>query len=297
MIEQSDLTFLVEQAMAMPGRAHMRPVIEKELLHYDILFAMDKEGLLDQLTFQGGTSLRLCRGSPRFSEDLDFAGGRDPDDRQMVAIKDCVENYVGKRYALEVGIKTPAELNKEPESAELRVDKWRVTVKTQPQRRDLLSQRIKIEVANIPAYSREPRALQCRYDFLPEGYRDLLIITEKPDEVMADKLVSLVNARTRVRHRDIWDLRWLRQQGAEVNVEWIANKIRDYSIDDCPAELERMKRRLPEIVRGDDFKKEMTRFIPADVQERTLGKSKFYDFLTDEVGALLEQVGEQLKGL
>ncbi|HET6629122.1 MAG TPA: nucleotidyl transferase AbiEii/AbiGii toxin family protein, partial [Woeseiaceae bacterium] len=46
-----------------------RPVVEKELLHYDILFALDTEGLLDPLTFQGGTSLRLCYGAQRFSED------------------------------------------------------------------------------------------------------------------------------------------------------------------------------------------------------------------------------------
>ncbi|WP_208324605.1 nucleotidyl transferase AbiEii/AbiGii toxin family protein [Modicisalibacter xianhensis] len=38
---------------------------------------MDHEGLLDSLTFQGGTFLRLCQSSLRFSEDLDFAGDWD----------------------------------------------------------------------------------------------------------------------------------------------------------------------------------------------------------------------------
>ena len=68
---------LVDQAMNSSDRAGLRPVIEKELLHYDILFALDHAGLLQGLTFQGGTSLRLCYGSSRFSEDLDFAGGVD----------------------------------------------------------------------------------------------------------------------------------------------------------------------------------------------------------------------------
>lgn len=71
------LSKLVDQGMKTGEHTHMRPVIEKELLHYDILFALDKERLLDQLTFQGGTSLRLCYGAVRFSEDLDFVGGRD----------------------------------------------------------------------------------------------------------------------------------------------------------------------------------------------------------------------------
>ena len=62
MDRQADFDALVAMAMAIPGRAHMRPVIEKELLHYDLLFCLDQEGILDQLTFQGGTSLRLCHG-------------------------------------------------------------------------------------------------------------------------------------------------------------------------------------------------------------------------------------------
>lgn len=62
----NDFNKLVDRAMSVDGRAHMRPVIEKELLHYDILFALDKAGLLETLTFQGGTSLRLCYGSSRF---------------------------------------------------------------------------------------------------------------------------------------------------------------------------------------------------------------------------------------
>ena len=60
MIERASFEELTELAMAEPGRSQMRPVIQKELLHYDILYRLDSEGLLDQLTFQGGTSLRLC---------------------------------------------------------------------------------------------------------------------------------------------------------------------------------------------------------------------------------------------
>ncbi|WP_280176558.1 hypothetical protein [Paraeggerthella hongkongensis] len=43
----------------------MTPVIEKELLHYEILRAMEQGGLLASLTFQGGTRPRLCYVAPR----------------------------------------------------------------------------------------------------------------------------------------------------------------------------------------------------------------------------------------
>lgn len=295
MIKQADFNMMIELAMTTPDRAHMRPVIEKELLHYDILFSLDKEGLLDQLTFQGGTSLRLCHGSPRFSENLAFAGGPDFAGSQLRAIKSCIEHYIGRRYGLAVSVKEPAELQEEADYAGLTVDKWQVAVVTAPRRRDLPKQRIKIEVANIPAYSREPRPLLINYDFLPDGYGDTLIMTETLDEVMADKLVSLVNTLRYVRYRDIWDLRWLKQHGATINPTWVRQKISDYGIDDYPDKLDAMWQRLPDIIHGAQFKKEMARFIPMDVQKRTLNKGKFYDFLVVEIQGLLQGLNQELK--
>ena len=54
MPSSEDFSALVNRAMTASGHTHMRPVIEKELLHYDILFSLDREGLLDLLAFQGG---------------------------------------------------------------------------------------------------------------------------------------------------------------------------------------------------------------------------------------------------
>ena len=96
---------LVDLGMKMDGQMHMRPVIEKELLHYDILFALDKEKLLDKLIFQGGTSLRLCYGAIRFSEDLDFVGGRNFTTGYLMEMKSCIEHYIGSRYGLDIVVK------------------------------------------------------------------------------------------------------------------------------------------------------------------------------------------------
>ena len=70
-----NLNALVDAAInETPELAPLRPVVEKELLHYEILRALDEAAVLDKLVFQGGTNLRLCHGAPRYSEDLDFAG-------------------------------------------------------------------------------------------------------------------------------------------------------------------------------------------------------------------------------
>jgi predicted nucleotidyltransferase component of viral defense system len=156
--------------MREEGFSHMRPVIEKELLHYDLLFALDKAGLLDRLTFQGGTSLRLCYGSQRFSEDLDFVGGYDFTTSLLMDMKSCIESYIADRYGLEIIVKEPSEMSNEPEYQDIKVDKWQITITTSPSRRDLPKQKIKIKVCNIPAYTRTPTSLNANYDFLPDGY-------------------------------------------------------------------------------------------------------------------------------
>jgi predicted nucleotidyltransferase component of viral defense system len=70
------------------------------------------KGLLEGLVFQGGTSLRLCYGGNRFSENLDFAGGVDFTSRKLVDMKECIQDYLAARYSLEVSVKEPASLKK-----------------------------------------------------------------------------------------------------------------------------------------------------------------------------------------
>ncbi|MDX2346188.1 MAG: nucleotidyl transferase AbiEii/AbiGii toxin family protein [Legionella sp.] len=293
---KDDFDVLVELAMKEEGYAHMRAVIEKELLHYDLLFALDKQGLLDQLTFQGGTSLRLCYGSARFSEDLDFAGGHDFTTSHLIDMKSCIETYIGGRYGLEVLVKEPREMSLEPKYQDIKVDKWQIAITTSPMRKDLPKQKIKIEVCNIPAYTTVPRALNINYDFLPDGYSDTLIMTESLDEIMADKLISLMNTTRYIRHRDIWDLRWLKQQGASINKKFIFSKIDDYKITDYPIKLNKMIKNISEIVHGESFYHELSRFIPLNVQERTLKKAKFKDFLVYETQLLLAELKKLFDG-
>ena len=269
---------------------HMRPVIEKELLHYDILFALDSSNLLDQLTFQGGTSLRLCYGSPRFSEDLDFVGGYEFSTQKLIFMKNCIEEYLGKRYGLEVTVKEPHDMLQEPDTRNIKVSKWQIRVVTHPERKDLPKQMIKIEVANVPAYTREPRQIQRNYDSLPDGYNDTLVLVESLDEILADKLVSLVSCQAYVRHRDIWDIHWLKQQGATVNFELVQNKIKDYKVEEYQKKLKVMIERLPEIIFGKEFKEQMSRFLPMDAQDRTLLKDKFLTFLQSEIIQILKSL-------
>jgi len=294
MSDAVDFSYLVNLAMQQNDHSHMRPVIEKELLHYDILYALDQAQLLDQLTFQGGTALRLCYGLERFSEDLDFCGGRGFKKAQLVAMKECLESYLGKRYGLEVTVKEPKEMKEDPKYAAINVDKWQIAVTTAPDRKDIPKQKIKVEVANVDAYTRQPKALLKNYNFLPDGYEDTLIMTESLNEIMADKIVSFVNTEKYVRYRDIWDLVWLIRQGAEFNKELVHKKIEDYKILGYLDKLNEKELVLEDLVMGKTFMSEMSRFIPMNVQERTLKKDKYRHYLVHELKQLLGLVGSSL---
>jgi predicted nucleotidyltransferase component of viral defense system len=285
---------LVDIAMAQPGRVAMRPVVEKELLHYDIFYALDSAGLLKDLVFQGGTSLRLCRGSNRFSEDLDFAGGRDFNSTKMAAIKTCIEKHVGDRYGLLVEVREPAQMAGSPDYENVRVDKWQVSVETAPARRDLPRQRIKLEIANIPAYTRELVPLRQNYDFL-QGYGPVLVNVESLDEILADKVVAFPASVRNIRYRDIWDIAWLQQQGATLDVGLVERKVADYRIADYKLLLANAITGLRGHIEDKAFVDQMTRFIDADTLGRTLLVSGFTEYLDNTVGQVLKAMAAHLE--
>ncbi|RGP83418.1 hypothetical protein BC355_14085 [Vibrio cholerae] len=67
-IDQENFAQLVNKAMQVENVSHMRSVIEKELLHYDILFALEKGGLLGKLRTSPAiwVSSEVLSGSPDF---------------------------------------------------------------------------------------------------------------------------------------------------------------------------------------------------------------------------------------
>jgi len=291
---QESFNSLVARAIEENGSSGNKPVIEKELLHYDILFALDQAGMLDDIVFQGGTSLRLCYGSGRYSEDLDFAGGYDFNSKTLSKMKDVIEKYIGDRYGLEITVKEPNSLREDPKYSELRIDKWQIAIVTAPEQKHIAKQRIKLEVANIPAHTKVPLPLQQNYPFLPDGYRDTLIYVESLDEVMADKIISLPANQKYVRHRDIWDLMWLQQEGATINKELIEKKIVDYKIEGFMGMLDARISSIEGIVNSSDFDQEMKRFLSHEVYDRTLGKEKFREFLASNLVALLSSAKKEL---
>ncbi|ECE6307484.1 hypothetical protein CSAG_04751 [Citrobacter portucalensis] len=50
-----------------------------------------------------------------------------------------------------------------------------------------------------------------------------------------------------------------------MHIDWVHNKVSDFSVDDYPQKLATMQDRLSDIIKGDAFLNEMACFIPQNV--------------------------------
>ena len=261
-----DFTRFAREIAATNASYDMLPVIEKELLHYEILRIMQESKLLTGLAFQGGPCLRLCYGAQRASEDLDFTGGAAFVADDLASLKDCIEKALPSRYQVRVQVSNA-------KGVDTLVKKWRIRIDTSPLRPDLPSQKITLEVAAVPAYTYEPHMLQLHYEGLPLSYEDIVVPCESLEEILADKLESFI-CSSRIRYRDVWDLQWLaRRPGLDKDVAHAlrAKKESDYDEGDTFGKgLTRITEQLDAIIDGKEFLAQMQRFLPLSIITATI---------------------------
>lgn len=106
-----DLEELAGEIASKVDGAGLTPVIEKEIVHYEIIRSLGRNGLLQDITFQGGTSLRLCYGSQRYSEDLDFVAGDKFDSLPLDDFSRTLRCDLLRSYDTEVSVREPKVVN------------------------------------------------------------------------------------------------------------------------------------------------------------------------------------------
>lgn len=269
--------------------ATLRPVVEKELLHHDILRQMSEDGLLAGLTFIGGTCLRACYGSQRLSENLDFTGGRDFKKEDLAELARVLTDRLQTRYGLPVSVSEPVKTGG-------KVSTWKLTLETRPGQRHLPAQRIHLDICAIPSHDPRPMMLRNLYG-IDLGTSGLILQAQSREEILADKIIALAFRENRIKNRDLWDIGWLVQQGVELAAKLIPLKIRDHQHSDAEfasALQERTTALKTQPAYRDDFVKEMRRFLPATAIRDTVEKEPWWSYLTQVIG---EQAAKALKAI
>ena len=281
---------LVDQAIGNHAElANLRVVVEKELLHHDIMLVLSEAGLLEKLCFIGGTCLRACYGSNRLSEDLDFTGGADFNRDDFAQLRAILIERLQAKYSLQVDVGEPSK-----ESGN--VDTWKLRVQTRPDARHLPAQRIHIDICAIPSYISTPRTLLNPYG-VDMGTQGLILNAEALEEIYVDKILAFVLRQGRIKSRDLWDLLWLKQQKIEPALQLLPDKLNDHRVHTSDF-LERAAQRSTTLINDPqvkaDFRSEMQRFLPAQLVEQTVNDDRFWAYLIDEVPRLVRRAQNSL---
>lgn len=264
-------------AAAVENQSELVPlqaVVEKELLHHDIIREMSKAGLLKSLTFIGGTCLRACYGSNRLSEDLDFTGGHDFTRESLASLASVLTRQLKVKYDLLVEVSIPIR-----ESGN--IDTWKLKVVTRPDQPSLPMQRIHIDICALPSYDRQPMVLRNHYG-VDMGTSGIIIQSQSREEILADKIVAFALRSNRIKNRDLWDIGWLKQQNIKLPIDLVWQKVADRQYDDVEfinILSERVDILLNDPQLHQDFVNEMKRFLPPEIVRDTVVKNDFWTYL------------------
>lgn len=274
---------LVTEALKnQPNLSSLRVVVEKELLHHDILRILSQNHLLSDLTFIGGTCLRACYGGIRLSEDLDFTGGKEFTRNRLATMGGILTDTLKEKYGLEIIVKEPIK----------DINTWNVKIETKPKQKHLPTQKINIDICAVCSYEKQPMLLLNPYR-VDMGTNGLVIQAQSREEIYTDKLLSFALRPNRLKYRDLWDIVWLHQQGLKPHFELLSNKLNDrhltskYFID----QFNKRRKLLTEDIKLKmEFKKEMYRFLPLKQINEIIEQNNLWDFIVYLVSDLSNQI-------
>lgn len=269
-----------------PDYAAVTPVIEKEILHHDIMDVLIKQGAMQRLTFIGGTSLRMCYNSSRLSEDLDFNGGHNFKPSDFDGLESEIQTYIQNKYETDVWVNKPTDKQQGDTVS------WKISIIKEASRPDLPRQKMHIGVCAIPSFDIEKRPLINHYNIVvpTEG---ILVPVQSLQEMLADKLIALAYRARRIKPRDIWDIVWIKQRGTHLSKILVEKKLiaRQKQTEDFHQALSvQLGKLMSEDEVRNDFNMEMSRFIPKQTKERTLDNPEYWPYVQGEVNAIASEL-------
>ena len=180
--------------------------ILREYLQYKILDIIFKSKIADKLSFLGGTAIKICYGSKRFSEDLDFDNFNLSEDEfaemsSVIKKELSFEGYKAEiknvfKGAFRCYIKIPKILHSNKLS-------------------DMEGEKILIQVDTAPhGFKYKPD------NFLLENFEVFRNIKATPADIILSQKAAAIFGRKRAKGRDFYDLSYL-MGIADFNYEYL----------------------------------------------------------------------------
>ena len=228
-------------------------VVEKEVMHHDILREMNNAGYLQNLTFIGGTCLRLCYGSDRLSEDLDFSGSFKFNKKDLADLPKILKTAFLKKYNFKVDVSEPVKETGDTNT-------WKIKIITKQEQKHLPMQRINLDIVLLPSYNKQPVMIKNYYG-IDNGTSGLILFAQTLEEIFVDKIIALAFRLNRVKNRDLWDIFWIYRKNITLDKDLLNKKLSDRKIK-YKNFITKYNDRLKEIETGQkNFIDEMKRFL------------------------------------
>ncbi len=289
-----DFQSLAGGAAAEAGLAGRSAEVGKEILHYDILHVMCREGLLERMVFHGGTALRLCHGGVRLSEDLDFCASPGLSDVQAAGLGPMLKQYLEERYGHEVRASSPKKRDLET----VNIQRWWVRMAPDATGRTHGSKpwfRIKLEIADVQEQKFIRSGLVRNYSIIPASHTETQLRVATMAGILADKLVAFpVSLPVYVRWRDVWDIQWMLSRDVRMDASLVQTRLDGYGIKDFNERLTDAVRQVPDLLGSGEMATTLDETVPPELAAKTLHNSEWLEGVAAKFQILLTELQEAL---
>src|SRR5699024_8846324 len=117
-----------------------------------------------------------------------------------------------------------------------------------------------------------------------------IIKAQSSEEIYTDKVLAVALRRGVIDNRDFCDLIWLKQQAIATAFELLVSKLNDHQrtqTEFLSLARERAASLINDTQVKQDFRREMQRFLPTEIVEKTINNEQFWDYLCVEIPNLM----------
>jgi predicted nucleotidyltransferase component of viral defense system len=271
-----------------PEYSGFENVIEKEIFHHDIISALHQQGLLENLTFIEGTSLRMCHGWNRLSEDLVFNGGMDFTPEKFSSLANTVANMLSKKHMLDITVVEPKPMKGDTST-------WRVSIEKDASRRGGVKQKIHIDICRYETINPIMKTAMNFYPFR-SPIEGLPIPCQSLDEILVDKIIGFATRKYSnriVKPRDIWDIVFLNNRHIQLDNNVLMHKLVQRGVP-FDVFFEKTINNLNSVNIDEEIKqdvyREMSRFVLPGLAKNTLENEHFWGVVKKSLAELVSSI-------
>lgn len=259
-----NLTKLINEAKVKNLTDQQLLNIIREYLQVLILKAIYQSKYGKELSFIGGTCLRICYNLKRYSEDLDFSLDRKTSKYSFTELNRVIASFL-KHTDFEVDLNIQEE--KTVQKSFIRINKILHFFGLSPLKSQKLHVKLEIDTNSVHVTNKEIETF-----FVTKFNENFPILKHTDDTLFAGKICAVLN-REYTRGRDFYDLVWYLNRQTKINFHYLNNAFIQagftQQFKDEREVINKLEERI-KIVDVKDILKDMDRFLEDSSEKKWL---------------------------